>query len=454
MNTTQTRTYLRIALFALTLAASTGLLLRFGLLYGLPSWALNYTAIRHAHSHLMYFGWVTLALMALIWQQLPQQTGRPLPRGVNLQMAASAALALLSFPAFWANGYGTTRIGTADLPLGSMAAGLNGLLWIGFGLLYLRATWRLPTRSLPVQLWDWALILLLLAFSGALGLVVAVARNIEAPLVHQLTLHLFLDLFGLGWFQLALLGVCWGWLAQQGIATPRWLPTQSLALLLVPTFLLGISPAVITPDLFWIGALANVGAAVLLLCHLYALWQRRRHLPVLTKFGLIALALHAATAFIVLWPGVWRWSAGTQLRIFFLHNFLLGWVSSALLAIILRQWQPAHRLLWAPTALWVGGVSVMIAALLGVGLIQWVPVSAVLLFRMAAWSSVAVATAAGWILLWPPRFNKSDAELHGGTRICFLSAYLRAIPLPTIYGFGVLITDMTKLKICDIMGGQ
>ena len=95
-----THRFITIAAFALTVAAATGALLRFGLIWGMPTWTTSYTAIRHAHSHLMYFGWVTLALMALIWHFLPQQTGRPLPRGVGGQMTASALLGLLSFPAF------------------------------------------------------------------------------------------------------------------------------------------------------------------------------------------------------------------------------------------------------------------------------------------------------------------------------------------------------------------
>jgi hypothetical protein len=396
----QIRPYLLISVAALTLAATTGVLLRFGLIWGLPAWATNYTAIRHAHSHLMYFGWVTLALMALIWHFLPGLTGRALPRGVGVQLAGSALLALLSFPAFWANGYGTTRIGSADLPLGSMAAGVNGLLWLAFAALYLRATWRLPERPLPLQLWDWAVLLLLLAFGGALGLVAAVMLNIQAPLVQQLALHLFLDLFGLGWFQLALLGALWAWLDQQGVARPRWLPTQSLALLLVPTFLLGLSPAVITTDMLWLGLLGNVGAALLLTVHLGALWQQRRWLPLVARFGLLALAVHIATAFVTLWPGLWRWSAGTQLRIFFLHNFLLGWVSSALLALLLVLLLPQARA-WrmAPTLLWIGGAASMIGALLGVGLIQYLPVSGGLLLRSAAWSSLPIALAGGWFLV-------------------------------------------------------
>jgi len=55
MDTRFTDRYLALALFAFAVAATTGVLLRFGLLYGLPSWAANYTAVRHAHSHLLYF---------------------------------------------------------------------------------------------------------------------------------------------------------------------------------------------------------------------------------------------------------------------------------------------------------------------------------------------------------------------------------------------------------------
>lgn len=53
------------ALGVFVLAGLTGAFMRFGLIYGFP-WGLQYANIRHAHSHTMYFGWVTPALMALI----------------------------------------------------------------------------------------------------------------------------------------------------------------------------------------------------------------------------------------------------------------------------------------------------------------------------------------------------------------------------------------------------
>lgn len=389
--------YRTFAFFALAVAVCTGMLLRFGLVLGMPMWAQNYTAIRHAHSHLMYFGWVTVGLMALIWHFLPTLTGRPLPRGVGLQMTASALLALLSFPAFWVNGYGVTQIGSAELPLGSMAAGLNGVVWLIFVVLYGRATWGLAERPLPVQLWDWAVVLLLFAFSGALGLVASIALSMASPLLQQLSLHLFLDLFGVGWFTLALLGILWAFLGQAATPT-QWLPTQSLALLLAPTFMLGVSPALVTTDMFWIAALANLAAALLLGRHLLALGRQQQALPLLVRFGLLLLGVHLLTAGAVAWPGVWQWSAGTQLRIFFLHNFLLGWVSSALLGVLLTQGRP-HPLpgTRVVTVVWIGAVATMIVALLGVGFVQFTPISAVTWLWLAAWSSIPLAAVAVWV---------------------------------------------------------
>lgn len=249
----------------------------------------------------MYFGWVTLALMALIWAELPALTGRPLPRGVSAQMTLTAVLALLSFPAFWSNGYGLTSIGSVRLPLGSMAATLNGLTWFLFIGLYVLATRGVRARPIPVQLWDWALVLMGLASVGALGLVGMVAAQVREPLLQQIFLHLFLDLFAVGWFNLALLGVLW---ANLSGSEPSRLPICSLALLLIPTFLLGVSPSLLPAGLFWIAALANAGAALLLGVHGVHCWRRRRELNAMTKVALGGLAAEVLIAFLLLWPGL------------------------------------------------------------------------------------------------------------------------------------------------------
>ncbi|MCB0159277.1 MAG: hypothetical protein KDD83_14165 [Caldilineaceae bacterium] len=346
----------------------------------------------------MYFGWVTLGLMALIWHFLPGLTGRPRPRGVGVQMTATAVSALLSFPAFWINGYGTTAVGGADLPLGAMVSGLNGILWLVFAILYRQMTRGLPRRPLPIQLWDWAIVLLLVAFGGALGLVSIVVAGSGSLALQQLFLHLFLDLFAVGWFSLGVLGLLWAWIGEDA-GLPRWLPSQSLALCIAPTFLLGISPVLVPDRLFWIAAVANLAAAAMLAWHVLALWQRRAYLPAMARFGLLLLAVHLVSALLVLWPGFWQWSGGTQLRVFYLHNFLLGWVSSALLGlVIVLQAASTATAIRMATAAWIGTSSVMLLALLSVGLVQIVPVSAIILLRIVAWSSIGPAVVALWVL--------------------------------------------------------
>ncbi len=393
--------FLYVALFALALAASTGVLLRFGMIYGMPPWAENFAAVRHAHSHLMYFGWVTLALMVFIWQALPGYTGRPLARAVTWQLAATSVFALLSYPAFWQNGYGLTQIGSARLPLGSMVSTFNGLTWFWFVFLYVRATRGLNPRPLPVQLWDWAIMLLLLASLGAAGLVGLVFSHLDNPFLQQLFLHQFLDLFAVGWFNLAVLGVFWWRLDRtaQSSLLPRWLPTMSLALLLAPTFVLGISPALLPPHLFWLAALANVGAAVLLAVHAVRYLRRTIRTVALPGLHLLAfgsLAVVIASAFLILIPGVWADNAAGPLRIFYLHDLLLGWVSSSLLILIDAEFAlvPWRRLRLTVYALWELGVAVMLAALLGLGLTSVAPISALTLLQLAAWAAVPVAAAA------------------------------------------------------------
>lgn len=400
MNSRQTHLFLRVALFALALAASTGALLRYGMVYGLPTWAANFTAVRHAHSHLMYFGWVTLAIMALIWQELPKLTGRQAPRWATWQMTATAIMALLSFPAFWMNGYGLTQIGSAQLPLGSMVSTFNGLTWFWFIALYVKTTTGLSVRPLAVQLWDWALVLLMVASAGAAGLAGLVIAGLSNIFLQQAFLHLFLDLFAMGWFTLAMLGQIWSRLGVENL--PKWLPTQSLAIALAPTFILGMAPVMVTPRLYWPAVIANLIASGLLAVHLFALWQRREQLPRLVHFAGLILAIHAVIALVLVWPGVWRWSSSTSLRIFFLHNLLLGWTSTALIGLIWAKWgeraearQPApnQMMAWLGRG-WLIGVAVMLLALLGLGFIQFLPIPARLLFQIAFGASVLVAGVA------------------------------------------------------------
>ena len=227
--------------------------------------------------------------------------------------------------------------------------------------------------------------------------------DIPVLFLEQAFLHIFLDIFSVGWMMLALLGAVWAWLPRE--SQPDWLPTRSMALLLIFTFVLGMSPMVVPRYLFWIVAIVNLVAASLLAVHLFHLWQRRSQLPALVQFGLLGLAVQVIAALVLLWPGVWEWAAG-MLRIFYLHNLLLVWASSVLLGLLLAVftsgWPRWQR--WLEN-LWMTGVGVMWLALLGLGLIRWVPVSGRVLLQVAAASSVVVVLAIlmAFPLLWRSR---------------------------------------------------
>lgn len=400
--------YAVAALAALLIAAAAGALIRFGLVNGFPTWAANYTAVRHAHSHLMYFGWGSLAIMALIWHHLPILTGRPLPRGVHVQMTATTVAAFLSFPAFWVNGYAPTQVGNLSLPLGSIISGINGLTWVAFILLYTQMTWRLPRRPLAVRLWDGAIALLVLACVGVLGLMTLVALDHPSFFLHQAALHLFLDLYAVGWFGVALLGLLWAWTGEDAVRN-RQVPVMPLVICLAPTFFLGMAPMLVPPALSAVAMLGNVLAVGMLGRHGLLLWEQRRRLPLLVRFSLLALAVHVLIGVVIIFPGVWTWAAGTQLRVFFLHNLLLGWLSSVLIGLTAAQWislaTAARQIL---DALWIGGVCVMLVALLGLEMGGIVPVSSRFWLELAAWSSLPLV---GVVLLQLVRATRSDADV-------------------------------------------
>ena len=408
MSARSARFFVFISLLTLALAAITGVLLRLALVFGMAPGLGDFDDLRHAHSHVMFNGWAMLGLMSLIWRWLPRFTGKTLPGAVNWQMAATAFFALLTLPAFWVNGYGMTQIGPARIPLGSTIATFNGLTWFVFMFLYYRATRGLPQRPLPVQLWDWAIVLLLVASIGAAGVPVIAIFDIPVPFLEQAFLHIFLDIFSVGWMMLALFGAVWAWLPQK--SQPAWLPARSLALLLIFTFVLGMSPNVVPRYLFWMVAIVNLTAAGLLAVHLVNLWRRRSQLPPLVQFGLLGLAVQVIAAVVLLWPGVWEWAAG-WLRVFYLHNLLLIWSSSVLLGLLLAEFTFGqgrwHR--WLEN-LWMTGVGAMWLALLGLGLIRWIPVSGQVLLQVAAASSVVVVLAIlmAFPLLWRSRAAVSN----------------------------------------------
>ena len=368
------------ALVCFALAALTGSVLRFGVLHGLP-FGLQYVNVRHAHTHLMYFGWVTPALFALIGALVARRSGVPLPRAYHLTIAAALVASALSYPAFLTSGYQLTAVGDTRLPLSMISASLVVLAWYAWSAAYLAVSWRLP-RDLALLTIDSALLTMLVSSSGAWGLaVVAFAPIASLTLMNDLV-RFYLDLFANGWFTLALVGLLLAALPGQvdrRVGVPALLATLSGTLTAAFTELVGGADALVTTARL-VAAVGLAALASLLVWH--ALRSRHRALTLVAALLLAKAVLDGALAF----EAVALWSDGMLLQVLLLHAFLLGFVTLALAVLAVTAWRAtAMWLVW----LLVAGVAVMLVSLVP---LTWAWPAAwrgAWALQFAAWASLA-----------------------------------------------------------------
>lgn len=321
------------ALAIFVFAGLTGALMRFGLIYGFP-WGLQFANVRHAHSHLMYFGWVTPALMALIASQLPAVSGRPISGRFRLPVIFSLVGGLLAYTPFLLYGYSPAEIGGARIPLSVIMAGFNIAGWYLFVWRYWQET-RGVSRNYPLQLWDGALIFLVFASLGGWGLAISTRIGFQDIFWSLAFTHIFLDIFAYGWFILALLGLAYA--AHPALAGSS-LARSSINLVVIGLpviFLLGMPLHIVPPLVRWVGALGGLLVALGLLGHIRVLW-------IVAGSGwrwpLIFLGLTAVAVLVTLIPGAAQWATLNGLRVPFLHWQLLGFVSLGLVTAAQEKW--------------------------------------------------------------------------------------------------------------------
>lgn len=367
------------ALALLTLAVAAGVFFRFGLAYG-TTLGFELANVRHAHSHLMYFGWTTPALFALIFSQVARRYGRPWPRGARPALWACLGAALLSFPLFWLFGYVPAELGGRRLPLAVMSAGLNMLVWYALVAVYARQT-RGLRRHLPLLCWDAALTFLVLASIGAWGLALLKPLRLDDPVWISALTHLFLDYFSEGWLVLGVLG-----LAVAALEAPPRPVRRALAAVVVGipfTFALGMPPDLVPPALRLVagGGGLLTGAGLLALALLLAA-RRSAGAPGWTlPLGLLGLkALGQAVVSVA--PGL-AWASAPGLRVLYLHLMLLGFVTLALMAAAEGTW---GRSAVRGRPLFYVAVAAVLASLVPLTPLWPMPWPGA--YRLAAWVSV------------------------------------------------------------------
>lgn len=370
------------ALVCFVLAGLTGAFFRFGIAYGWTA-GLGLVNIRHAHSHLMYFGWVTPALMALLSLHLPALTGRPLSAGLRRIGGVIFFAALLTYPFFLALGYTPVEIGTARLPLAVISSTANVFCWYVFVWCYWREM-RGVERTRALLLWDLAATFLVLASLGAWGLALLKPLGIEDPAWVVGLTHVFLDLFSEGWFVLGVLGLLHARAQTPGRAA-HW--SIVLVVLGLPvTFALGMPDALVPPGLHLLARVGGTLVAVGLLANVAILWRAGPGGEGwFWKLPLLMLALKALAELSVgVLPDV-RWAGAPAMRVLYLHVMLLGFVSLGLVGVAAQVFERVAAARWFYAAV----------ALLLVSLLPLTPL------WPGGWQGRWTFVAAAWIALGP-----------------------------------------------------
>lgn len=338
----------RGALAFFVLAALTGAFFRFAVATGTPL-GLNLGNVRHAHSHTMYFGWVTPALMALLAGWLPR-LGAARVRGAKAAIGAAFVTTLLAYPPFLLWGYTSARFGDAELPLSVIASGLNVFAWYAFVAVYARARRGASedgAARLALRLFDLSLWFLVLATVGAWGLPAMQVFGTDNHALMVALTRIFLDLFSEGWFVLGVLGLAAAEASRGHTAEPTALAgpvaTWGVRLMVAGlpfTFALGMAPSLV-PPLFEV--LADIGGVLVCIGTLSLVAVLWRNVPgFLWRFALACLTLKAlAEGAVSALPGM-EWAAHPQLHILYIHLMLLGFVSVGIIA--------AARAVWGATA--------------------------------------------------------------------------------------------------------
>lgn len=350
------------ALVVFVLAAMTGSIYRWGTVFGPPfGWKLGY--IRHAHSHLMYMGWATPALMALLLKDLAgREGGQDRLRRPRRLAWLTLTGGLIAYIAFLWTGYDSVQIGPAQLPVAAIVAGLNVMIWYGFAAL----VWPVLETSLPTastRMWMIGLAFLFISTLGAWGRGALPLLGISGGVWADLTVHLFLDLFAEGWLTFGVLAVAH---ARAAGSDPGWSAgTIFLAagVLLMP--LLSVAGSALPPAAVWAGRLGAVLVGVGVIWQAGVLWRRLRSawrlpLGLLALKGLMLLGLVTMGRELSGMPGV---------RILYLHTSLLGFVTLGLVAAARDRWD--GRAAPSMTALGIPVLLVLFSLVMLSGLWPW-----------------------------------------------------------------------------------
>ncbi len=391
-----------IACFAV--AAAAGSLMRFAAMHGLPYGWLHVN-VRFAHTHLMYFGWATPALFALVGSVVSQRTQRTLPRAFHAALWASLAAGALSFVPFLLSGYQPTAVGDLRLPLSMIASTLAILAWTAWTASYVAATWQLR-RDVALLAFDAAILTMLVATLGAWGLAAAAFSPVASGNLMDRLVHLYLGLFSNGWFGIAAVGLL---LAPARTRIDERLGRLALLLLLGGTLAAALAEFAAGPAWLLAGARFAAAYGLIVLGLQLALAASRARDAAGGVLAALVIGKAAIEAALTVGAAV-RWSQDALLPVFLAHGYLLGLVTLVVVWSALCRWRPERvRRFWLLAA----ATGLMLASMLPLTLV-WPLGRGGWALPLAAWTSLA-PTAAMLVIAVAVRHRPRGAAAAGPT---------------------------------------
>lgn len=357
----------------------------------MPGW-LHLSNIRHAHSHLMFFNWITPPI--LIWMAaavLSPGNQRSALR-FKICLYTMMILGFLSWPFFLLYGYRPIAIGSANLPIAAMLSGVVMLTWYWFGSLYYGRRKKLKD-TLPLLLFDAALVALVVSSLGAWGVSIYQFSSLDSPLISKALTSFFLGVFTEGWVVLGVLGVIWSsaHASKTNVSSQTkwfWMPLFFGSMLIFPY---SLDQSLLTPLMLYSAKAGLLLILISLVLHLNGLLK-----SLLTSSGVwlvvfLFLGLKVLLQMGALLPtGIWPGEHG--LRILYLHLVLLAFGSTGVIA----AFYPASERLtqWMYIA---GAVAILIT--LGIFSGYWP--EALIPQNLVYWLAIAAALPVvpiGWLL--------------------------------------------------------
>lgn len=371
-----------VSLLSFLIAAFTGFLYRYGMFWALPE-GIGMSNLRHAHSHLMFFNWVTPPLMVWMAGVVIGPSDAPSVSSLRRCLYTMIFLGFLSYPFFLLYGYHSVAIGPVSLPLAAIISGLVMITWYWFAVIWYRRR-SSAGSSLALTLFDGALIALIISSLGAWGVSVFQFTDIDSPLISSAMTHFFLAVFTEGWVVLGVLCLIWhrfgepkrpGWLTDGWL----WLPLLFGSMLIFPY---SLNRSVITSEMYLAAGVGLLLIALSLAIHVWLMVQHRQLRGKIWALVITLIGFKVAVQIVALLPlGIWPGEHG--LRIFYLHLLLLGVVSTVLVELFHEGKHLLARGLFAGTVLAVLITLAMISGYWPSGLripnvFHWVTAAAVL----------------------------------------------------------------------------